>query len=79
MIDRGVQGVQGVRGAAGVQEGRDNDLAPIFENRWPALAFPFAITNENVLEITSEIYFTGSAPKHSELLQLLELLGLLLS
>jgi hypothetical protein len=42
---RGVQGVQGV------QEGHDNDFAPIFEDRMPAPAFAFAITNENVLRI----------------------------
>jgi hypothetical protein len=51
------RGVQGVQGVAGVQEGHDNHLPLIFENRLPALAFPFAMTNENVLEITSGVCF----------------------
>jgi hypothetical protein len=55
MIRGGVQefrssGVQEFR-SSGVQESHDNDFAPIFEDRMPAPAFAFAITNENVLRI----------------------------
>jgi hypothetical protein len=55
------RGVQGVQGVAGVQEGRDNHLGPIFENRWPALAFPFAMTNENMVELSKVVYFLRCA------------------
>jgi hypothetical protein len=54
---RGVQGVQEFKEFKEFEEFRefkeshDSDFAPIFEDRLPALAFAFAITNENVLRI----------------------------
>jgi hypothetical protein len=51
----------GRRGVAGVQEGHDNDFAPVLENQLPAPAFPFAMTNENMVELPRAAYFLQRA------------------
>ena len=54
MILRGVQEFEELQE---FRRSDHDDFAPIFENRWSALAFLFAMTKENMLEITSEVYF----------------------